>query len=104
MDSREQKNCLGEIVQLTDSMFADAGNEDWDALTGKHSRRNGLIIVFFQETLALDVQFIAEKIEYILTLDKQIQALVKTYQQSLRKELQKISRGRNALKAYSYMK
>ncbi len=101
MDRTEQQNCLAEILQLTDAMLADAGREDWEALSAKQSRRDALIGAFFHGSLALDAQIVSDRIRYILILDQQIQALGRKYQQGLRQELQTISRGKNAVRAYA---
>jgi len=101
MNSTEQENCLAEILQLTDAMLADAGREDWDALSAKQNHRDTLIGAFFQESLVLDAQTVSDRIRYVLMVDEQIQALGRQYQQGLRRELQSISRGKNAVRAYA---
>ncbi|MGR9051533.1 MAG: flagellar protein FliT [Gammaproteobacteria bacterium] len=89
------------LIDFTDAMLKHARNEEWDSVIAIQARRDGLLAEFFVEDSRFeDEAALANAINHILEVDKEIMVLGGLYRDSLKKQLIKLKQGNNAVKAY----
>lgn len=97
---REQQ--LSFILSLTMEMFERAKKDDWDTVIRLESQRTALIADYFSSPVSgQEIPAVAGYITKVLEIDKQLIELGDKECHQLRRNLQKISRGRHALKVYT---
>ncbi|HEY4732256.1 MAG TPA: flagellar protein FliT [Gammaproteobacteria bacterium] len=97
---REQQ--LSYILSLTIEMYERATRNDWDAVIRLESQRTVLIADYFSSPVSdQEVPAVAGNITKVLEIDKRLIELGDNECHQLRENLQKISRGKHALKVYT---
>jgi len=97
---REQQ--LSYILSLTIEMYERATRNDWDAVIRLESQRTVLIADYFSSPVSdQEVPAVAGNITKVLEIDKRLIELGDNECHQLRGNLQKISRGKHALKVYT---
>ncbi|WP_305906557.1 flagellar protein FliT [Methylomarinum sp. Ch1-1] len=92
---------LGRMLELTDLMLGGAKEQRWESISELQNLRDRLIHDFFAEETVVDEVRIAESIEYIIESDKQLATLVREERNLLQQQIQKMNKGKSAVKAYA---
>ena len=91
------------ILQMTEQLQQLSAEENWEALTELESQRMTRLKDFFSTpVLEVEAAVIAEGIQDILKSDQLLLQAGQNSQQALANSVQKISTGRQAIKAYSH--
>ncbi|MEN8259175.1 MAG: flagellar protein FliT [Pseudomonadota bacterium] len=93
---------LENLLALSGAMLSHARRESWDDLVRfEGERREALTGVFSKPVKGVSQERLAEVIEAILEHDQEVSRLVAKRRDTLRRELEKLTRGKGAVHAYS---
>ena len=101
MNTMSYVNEFQKIIHLSDKMLQNAQSEEWEAVTSIENERKELLAAFFAKPMKLAKGQLADGIQSILKKDREIVKLGASKREQLRTALQKISRGKDAVHAYS---
>lgn len=95
---------LPQALHLSLEMLRNARSDNWDTVISLESLRNELISDYFSTPVSADeASIVADYIRKILDVDKQLIELGDSESQLLKGNLQKVARGKRALKVYGSM-
>jgi len=97
----QQRLMLYRIIELAESMLENALMQKWETVIELQEIRDPLIYDFFSAECVLDKQLLAENIQSILEIDKQLIEMGQLERNDLNIQLNKMSKGKSVVKAYS---
>ena len=99
----EENVCIDfqTIINLSERMLENARKEKWDDVTIIESERKKLLAEFFSKPVRLKNGWLTTGIRSILEKDREIVKLGSRKRDEMRFALQKFSRGKEIVEAYS---
>jgi len=99
---KNKANDLQQLITLSDTMLQKAREQAWDELFElEQHRREAMQLFFLQGVAAEDARTVAAGIELIMARDRELMALATATRDELAQTLQKMDRGKKAVKAYT---
>lgn len=92
---------LQHLIDLTETMLAEAFNGQWPAVIELQAVREGLMHERFLHDLPLPESEIETGVQKILALDNQLLELAVEQKMLIKQELTAIKHGKNRVKAYA---
>jgi Flagellar protein FliT len=93
---------LQQLIVLSQAMLIKAQEELWEDVIALEVERNELIKLFFSEQVRQDeAAAVAEAIQLILSIDKQVTELGAVRRFDILQILQDLDQGKKAVKAYT---
>ena len=90
------------LLRLSRAVLEHAENGDWEAVTDLERERHPLVSEFFSsECPAHERESRRNLIQTLLEIDRQIVRLVEARREEIAHQLQTITRGRGAMRAYA---
>lgn len=90
-----------QLLTVSRQMLDYAKTEHWGELSKCYEKRESLIQEYFSSEQSLHQSDVAECLTQMLSLDGELKSLVEANREKVRVELELLSQGRNASKAYS---
>ncbi len=98
---QDQFNDFKKIMSLSEKMLENARQQRWDDVSAIEDERRQLLTDFFSKPVNGQKGMLANSIRAILEKDREIVKLGSEKRDELRGALQKFSRGKDVVQAYS---
>ncbi|MDT8407525.1 MAG: flagellar protein FliT [Methylococcales bacterium] len=95
-----EQGLLDQALELSEQMLKHALDDDWAEVARLHAERDLKLHQYFQPAPTEAAEHVRRAVQAVLNYDQQTVALGQRYKNSLQEQLNTISTGKSAIKAY----